>query len=107
RLTAQNASGTIVGHVKDPAGASIVAAIVSVTNTDTHEVRTTSTNGEGDYTVPVLQPGHYQVNVTAKGFKNETESGIVLNVDQTVRVETTLTIGASTETISVSTIWSH
>jgi len=103
RLTAQNASGTIVGHVKDPSGAAVVAAQVSVTNTDAHEVRTTSTNGEGDYTVPVLQPGHYQVNVTANGFKSATESGIVLNVDQTVRVETTLTVGSASESVTVST----
>ena len=74
RLMAQNATGSIVGHVKDPSGAAVAAAEVSVTNTDTHEVRTTSTNNSGDYTVPVLQPGHYQVSLTAKGFKSETES---------------------------------
>ena len=39
RAIAQNASGTIVGHVKDPAGAAIVAAQVSVTNLDTHDVQ--------------------------------------------------------------------
>jgi hypothetical protein len=59
-------------------------------------------NQAGDYTVPVLQPGRYSVSVTAKGFKSETQSGIVLNVDQTVRVETTLTVGSSNETISVN-----
>ena len=71
RAIAQNASGTIVGHVKDQAGAAVVAAQVSVTNLDTHDVRTVSTNEAGDYTVPVLQPGHYQVDVTGKGFKSE------------------------------------
>ena len=100
---AQNASGTIVGHVKDPNGAAIVAAQVSVTNLDTHDVRTVSTNGAGDYTVPLLQPGRYQVTVMANGFKSETQAGIVLNVDQTVRVETTLTVGSATESITVST----
>jgi len=102
RAIAQNASGTIVGHVKDPSGAAVVAAQVSVTNVDTHDVRTVSTNGEGDYTVPVLQPGHYEIDVTDKGFKSEKQSGIVLNVDQTVRVETTLTVGSATETVSIS-----
>ena len=61
-----------------------------------------STNEAGDYTVPVLQPGHYQVDVAGKGFKSEKQSGIVLDVDQTVRVETTLTVGSATETISVN-----
>ena len=69
RAIAQNASGTIVGHVKDPSGAAVVAAQVSVTNLDTHDVRTVSTNEAGDYTVPVLQPGHYQVDVTATGSR--------------------------------------
>ena len=94
RAIAQNASGTIVGHVKDPNGAAVVAAQVSVTNLDTHEARTVSTNGAGDYTVPLLQPGRYQVTVTASGFKSETQSGIVLNVDQTVRVEISLAVGS-------------
>ena len=97
RAIAQNASGTIVGHVKDPNGAAIVAAQVSVTNLDTHDVRTVSTNGAGDYTVPLLQPGRYQVTVTANGFKSETEADIVLNVDQTVRIVTQLTVGSATE----------
>ena len=102
RAIAQNASGSIVGHVKDPAGASVVAAQVTVTNLDIHDVRTVSTNGAGDYTVPVLQPGHYEVDVAAAGFKSEKTSGIVLDVDQTVRVETSLTVGTATESISVN-----
>jgi len=102
RLEAQNASGSIVGHVKDSTGAAVAAARVSVANIDTHDVRTVSTNGTGDYTVPVLQPGHYEVEVASTGFKSEKHSGIVLDVDQTVRVETVLTVGASTETVTVN-----
>ena len=102
RAIAQNASGSIVGHVKDPQGAAVVGAQVSVTNLDTHDVRTVTTNETGDYTIPVLQPGHYQIDVTDNGFKSEKQSGILLNVDQTVRVETTLNVGSSTETISVN-----
>jgi hypothetical protein len=100
-MPAQNSTGTLVGHVTDPNGAAVSAAQVSVTNTDTKEVRTTSTNDTGDYTVPVLQPGRYRLNVTAKGFKGESEGGIVLNVDQTIRVQTALTIGATTESVTV------
>ena len=47
RAMAQNASGTIVGHVTDPSGAVVVAAQVSVTNVDTQDVRTASTNRAG------------------------------------------------------------
>ncbi len=103
RAIAQNASCSIVGHVKDPTGAAVVAAQVSVTNLDTHDVRMVPTNEAGDYTVPALQPGHYQIDVESKGFKSETQSGIVLDVDQTVRVETTLTVGSANESVTVST----
>ena len=102
RAIAQNASGTIVGHVTDANGAAIVAAQVSVTNQDTREARTVSTNGAGDYTVSLLQPGRYQVTVTASGFKSETQSGIVLNVDQTVRSEVSLAVGSQSESVTVN-----
>ena len=49
-----------------------------------------------------MQPGHYQVEVTEKGFKSEKTSGIVLAVDQTIRVETSLTVGTATESIAVN-----
>ena len=61
-----------------------------------------STNEAGDYTVAVLQPGHYEVDVVGNGFKSEKRTGIVLDVDQTVRVETTLTVGSMTESITVN-----
>ena len=104
---AQNASGTIVGHVTDPSGAVVVAAQVSVTNVDTQDVRTASTNGAGDYTVPLLQPGRYKVTVIAPGFKSATQEGIVVNVDQTVRTATSLTVGAQTESVTVTAGLSH
>ena len=102
RAIAQNATGSIVGHVKDQVGASVVGAQVVVTNLDTHDARAATTNEAGDYTIPVLQPGHYEVEVTENGFKSEKTSGIVLAVDQTIRVETSLTVGTATESIAVN-----
>jgi hypothetical protein len=99
-LPAQNATGSIVGHVKDQVGASVAGAQVSVTNLDTHDARAATTNEAGDYTIPVLQPGHYEVEVTDNGFKSEKTSGIVLAVDQTIRVETSLTVGTATESVA-------
>jgi len=99
---AQNASGSIVGHVSDTFGAAVIGAQVSVMNVDTHDVRTVSTNQAGDYTVPVLQPGHYQVEVREKGFESEMHTGIVLDVDQTVRINTALTVGSSTQSVTVN-----
>jgi Carboxypeptidase regulatory-like domain/TonB dependent receptor len=99
---AQNATGTIVGTVKDSTGAVVVNASVSVTNVDTEESRTVTANGAGEYTAPLLKPGNYQVVVSVSGFKKESKSGIVLNVDQTVRADFSLAAGATSETISIS-----
>jgi len=101
-LLGQNTTGTIVGHIKDPAGAAIPNAKVSIIETDTKDVRSVVTNSNGDYTAPLLKPGHYQVEVESPGFKGETQSGILLNVDQTVRTDISLTVGSTAETVSVS-----
>jgi hypothetical protein len=101
-LMGQNGSGTIVGHIKDPSGAAINAANVSVVNADTKDTRTVKTNDSGDFTAPLLKPGHYDVTIAAKGFKAETQNGIFLNVDQIVRVDLSLTVGGSTEVVSVT-----
>jgi len=101
-LPAQNATGTFVGHVNDGKGAAVPNAAVTIVNVDTQEERSLTTNEVGDYTVPLLKPGNYRVTVSAAGFKKETTSGIVLNVDQTARIETALSVGGTTETLTVS-----
>ena len=101
-LMGQNGSGTIVGHIKDPSGAAINSANVSVVNADTKDTRAAKTNDAGDFTVPLLKPGHYDVTIAAKGFKSETQTGIFLNVDQIARVDLALSVGGSTETVSVT-----
>ena len=99
---AQNATGTLVGHVTDASGAVIPNANVTVTNVDTGEAKILTTNEAGDYTAPLLKPGNYRVTVSAAAFNKETTSGIVLNADQTARVETALKVGGTTETVNVA-----
>lgn len=99
---AQNTSGSLVGHVKDPSGAAVAGAKVTVTNTGTREIRAESTNGVGDFTLPLLNPGAYELAVSAAGFKTETERGIVLNVDQTVRADISLTVGSASDSVTVT-----
>ena len=98
---AQNTSGTLVGRVTDPNGAAVVGAKVTVTNVATHEIRTATTNGVGDYTVSLLNPGTYDLAVSAAGFKSVTENGVALNVDQTVRTNISLVIGSASATVTV------
>ena len=59
-LLAQNGTGTIVGHVADNTGAAVNNATVTITNIDTQETRSSTTNEVGNYAVPLLLPGNSQ-----------------------------------------------
>jgi len=80
-LAAQGLFGTISGAVTDATGAVIPNAAVTITNVDTNVATTITTNGSGDYSVSGLNPGIYRVEASAKGFKNEVQNSIVLEVD--------------------------
>ena len=66
---------------------------MTVENQQTGIARSTATAQEGEYTVPNLDPGVYRVTVTAQGFKTNVLRDIVVNVDQTVRVDVLLDVG--------------
>ena len=86
-LLAQGTAGTIVGRALDPSGAVIRDASVSVKNLGTNETRSVVTNPDGQYTVPLLPPGTYGVTVKAAGFSESYTGHVVIQVDQTVRVD--------------------
>ena len=73
-LCAQN-YGEINGTVTDPTGAIIGGATVTVTNTATNIARTVQTNASGNYTVPFLAPGLYDVRAEQAGFKAVSRAG--------------------------------
>ena len=95
-------SGEITGEVKDPSGAVMANAAVTATNTSTNVARSTLTNDSGIYSFPNLIPGVYQVKVTATGFSPITKTNIELQVQQTARVDFTLALGQSAQTVEVS-----
>src|SRR5207253_7759989 len=71
-VLAQSDRGSITGSVTDPSGAVVPNAKVTATNLDTSEVRETTTNGEGSYTLPELKAGRWRISVEAQGFKTAT-----------------------------------
>jgi hypothetical protein len=82
-LAAQEITGSIVGTATDPTGAGIPNAKVIITNTDHNAVvRETTTDANGNYSVPLLPAGHYSVTVGAQGFKKTVQSGIELNANR-------------------------
>jgi len=103
RLFAQaGATGTILGSVTDTTGAIVSNANVTVTNTATNTDFRTVTSSAGDFNAPSLNPGPYKVTVEAAGVQKFLTTGIVLTVNQRVRVDALLKPGAVTETVETS-----
>ena len=100
-LCAQN-YGEINGTVTDPSGAVISGATVTVTNTATNIARTAQTNAAGNYTLPFLAPGLYDVRAEQAGFKAVTRSGVQLQVGSIARINVAMEVGAVTEEVAVT-----
>jgi hypothetical protein len=95
-------NAVLTGTVTDPSGAVVANASVLITNTRTSETRSATTNGDGLYEFPALEIGTYTLKVSATGFKVYEETGIVMNVAATVREDVKLSIGASSQTVTVA-----
>lgn len=98
---AQTATGQITGIVRDSSGAVITQAKVVVTSQLTGLIRTTASNESGAYSFPLLPASTYTLTVEQKGFTTAKRSDISLNVDQVLRVDFDLAVGATTETVNV------
>ena len=99
---AQSDRGTITGTVTDPASAVVPGAKVVARNLENGATFETNTTATGDFTLTSLPAGNYEVNVEAAGFKKLSRPGVGVEVAQTLRVDLTLQVGASTETITVT-----
>ncbi|MFY9746924.1 MAG: carboxypeptidase-like regulatory domain-containing protein, partial [Acidobacteriaceae bacterium] len=75
----------LTGTVKDPSGAVVPNAKITLTDASTAEVRAGTTNGAGMYDFPALHNGTYNLKVTATGFEAYAKTGIVMDVAATVR----------------------
>jgi len=95
-------TGTIVGTVSDPSEAVIPKAQVTVRNQGTNAIREVMTNDDGDFSVPLLPPGVYEVSAEKVGFRRSVYSNVSLNVDQTVRADFVLQIGQPSEQVVVA-----
>jgi protocatechuate 3,4-dioxygenase beta subunit len=98
-LFAQTAS--IQGRITDQSGAVVPDVTVKVTNSDTGVSQRASTNSQGAYTTPFLQPGNYSISAEKQGFQTAVRSGVRLAIDQTAGIDFTLELGATTETVAV------
>ncbi|MBZ5617519.1 MAG: TonB-dependent receptor [Acidobacteriia bacterium] len=95
-------TGSIIGFVKDPSGAFIVGARITLTNAATSARLTALTGTSGAYLFPQLPPATYSLAAEAAGFKRAGITNVLVEVDQITRADLALEVGGVTETIEVS-----
>ena len=98
----QEFRATVTGHVSDPSGGAMPNVAVQIINTGTNEVAVAVTNTQGIYSVPLLKPGIYRLTAEAAGFKKYIKENIVLNVGDMLGMDVTMSVGETTESVTVS-----
>src|SRR5947209_4651388 len=102
QVLAQSTGGRILGRVADPSGAVLANVSVRIRNQATGVARDTKTNGSGDYTFVEVAPGNYTAEFEQKGFKRNVQKDVTVDVNQAVTLNSTLQIGATAETVEVT-----
>jgi len=92
-LHAQTIDTGILGEIRDPSGAAIAAATVTILQPTTGLSRIVTTDSGGHYEVRYLVPGNYNVEAKAPGFRTERQTGIVIQIGQQARIDFDLRAG--------------
>ena len=95
-------SGTILGTVLDPTGATVAKAKLDLVSARTGTTIETTTNSSGSYTFPTVAPGSYNLTVSAPGFQTSTVSGVNVEVNTNSTVNFKLKLGQTTQVVSVT-----
>jgi Carboxypeptidase regulatory-like domain/TonB dependent receptor len=102
RTLAQTTYGAITGTVTDSSGAAMADAQVTLTNLDTSEKRIQHTDSDGLYSFVNLVPGKYRVDVEKTGFKRISRLDVIVEVQQTARIDLTVQVGDVSQTVEVT-----
>ncbi len=94
-------NGSIRGDIKDPSGATVPSATVTVILTGTDATRTVTSDATGNFEIPELPVGTYDVQVEAPGFKKSVSKGVVVSIGHVAVVSVTLQVGAKADTVTV------
>jgi hypothetical protein len=91
----------LTGTVKDPSGAALSGAAITVRNVETGAERRLATDSAGRYSAPSIAVGGYEVTASQAGFTSQLRTGIILVVGQTTVVDFTLPIGEFKQVVTV------
>ncbi|MFZ1941196.1 MAG: carboxypeptidase regulatory-like domain-containing protein [Terracidiphilus sp.] len=109
---AQSTYGSLSGQVTDSTGAVVASAEVTLTDVDTNYTQTTKSDGSGVYSFKLVSSGHYSLAISATGFAQYVQNGIVINANEyatqniqmkVAKVGATITVTANTELIDTTT----
>ncbi|MBS1830228.1 MAG: TonB-dependent receptor [Acidobacteria bacterium] len=101
-LPAQTEKAQLNGQVTDSTKASVPGVQIAATNAGTGLRRSVTTNERGLFTIPLLDPGTYDIVVQKDGFRTISQAGVKLDVAQVARLDFVLEIGAVSEQVSVT-----
>ena len=101
-LAQAGATGQITGVVRDESGGVLPGVDVTATQTDTGFKRTAISDSNGLYTLPALPTGPYRIDAMLSGFKAFQRAGVTLQVNGNPSIPITLSLGALSETVSVT-----
>ena len=95
------ANSAVTGIITDQTGSGVSAAAITLTDPGTGATKSTVSSSTGLYEIGGLNPGNYDIKVMAKGFQSYSQTGIVVNISATFRVDVSLTVGSETQTVIV------
>ena len=101
-LLGQSSNASISGVVTDSSGATVPGADLVLEATDSAKVSKVNSGPDGLFAFPNLQAGNYQLKVSAKGFKDFVQTGIVLHLNDSVTLPVSLQVGEASQTIEVN-----
>lgn len=99
---AQEFRGSLAGKITDPNGAALPGATVTVKNVETNVEATATTNEEGAYNFPLLQPGKYTLTATSTGFGTAAREGLEVRVADKLTLDVQLQVAGVGDTVSVT-----
>src|ERR1700719_1442989 len=99
---AQEVTASITGTVTDPSGAAVAGATVTATSQERGQTYTATTNDSGLYRIAQLPVGAYGLKVEKSGFAVASHPPFVLTLNQVARVDTTMKVGQTSETVEVT-----
>jgi outer membrane receptor protein involved in Fe transport len=99
----QTSTGTISGTVRDASGAVVPGVTVTVRNIATGVARNATTDTEGRYRLPSLEPGEYELRAALSGFRTVVRTGVIVTVAGTTESDVEMTVGQVVEEVTVRT----